>query len=242
MSGLLSVERKKEIAVVTLKRPEKRNALSIELRVELTEAFGALSEDDDIGCVILTGAGTAFCSGMDTAQFGGTRENKEKLVETSTSAFEAVGECSRPVLAAVNGPALAGGFALALLCDIRIASRSATFGYPELPRGVPPSYAAARATLPATVAQELCLTGRIVEAAEAQKLGIVREVTNGDVVARSRELAAHIVELPRDAVLETKRRTLLERKHLWGFLFDDERKVFRRALLGEEEPKDGAPA
>jgi enoyl-CoA hydratase len=241
MSVLISVERKKEIAVVTLERPEKRNALSIELRMQLAEAFGKLSEDDNIGCVILTGAGTAFCSGMDTAQFGGTREHKEKLVETSTAAFEAVGECSRPVLAAVNGPALAGGFALALLCDIRIASRSATFGYPELPRGVPPSYAAARATLQATIAQELCLTGRIVEAAEAHKLGIVREVTNGDVVERSRELAARIVELPRDAVLETKRRTLLERKHLWGFLFEDERKVFRRALLGEE-PEDGAGA
>jgi enoyl-CoA hydratase/carnithine racemase len=239
MSRLLSVERKKEIAVVTLGRPEKRNALSIELREELTEAFGKLSADDKIGCVILTGAGTAFCSGMDTTQFGGTRENREKLVETSASAFEAVGECSRPVIAAVNGPALAGGFALSLLCDLRIASKSATFGYPELPKGVPPSYAAARATLPATIAQELCLTGRVVEAAEAQKLGIVREVTNGDVVERSREVAAQIVELPRQAVLETKRRTLLERKHLWGFLFEDEQKVFRRALLGEE-PADGA--
>jgi enoyl-CoA hydratase len=239
MSDLLSVERKKAVAVVTLERPEKRNALSIELREELTEAFGKLSEDEDIGCVILTGAGSAFCSGMDTTQFGGTRENKERLVKSSTSAFEAVGDCSRPVIAAVNGPALAGGFALALLCDLRIASGSATFGYPELPKGMPPSYAAARATLPATIAQELCLTGRIVEAPEAQKLGIVREVTSGDVVERSRDLAARIVELPRQAVLETKRRTLLERKHLWGFLFEDEAKVFRRALLGEET-EDGA--
>jgi enoyl-CoA hydratase len=233
------VERKKKIATVTLERPEKRNALSIELREELTDAFAKLAEDEDVGCVILTGAGTAFCSGMDTTQFGGTRENKERLVKTSASAFAAVAECSRPVIAAVNGPALAGGFALALLCDLRIATTSATFGYPELPKGVPPSYAAARATLPATIAQELCLTGRIVEAAEAQKLGIVREVTDGDVVERSRELAAQIVKFPRQAVLETKRRTLLERKHLWGFLFEDEQKVFRRALLGEEA-EDGA--
>ena len=121
LPGLLSIERRGEVALVTLQRPEKRNALSIELRVEIGNAFGHLSEDEDVGCVVLTGAGTAFCSGMDTAQFGGTREHKEKLVETSTAAFEAVGECSRPVLAAVNGPALAGGFALALLCDIRIA-------------------------------------------------------------------------------------------------------------------------
>jgi enoyl-CoA hydratase/carnithine racemase len=169
---------------------------------------------------------------MDTGQFGGDLENRRRLVETSTAAFEAVGDCRRPVIAAVNGPALAGGFALALLCDLRIASDQATFGYPELPRGIPPSYAAARAVLPATVAQELCLTGRIVDAPEAQRLGIVREVANGDVVDRAVELAQRIAGLPRSAILETKRRTLLERSHLWGFLFEDEEETFRRALLG----------
>jgi enoyl-CoA hydratase/carnithine racemase len=234
---LLSIERHGEVALVTLQRPEKRNALSIQLRVELADAFGTLSEDDHIGCVVLTGAGTAFCSGMDTAQFGGDRANRERLVETSTVAFQAVGECRRPIVAAVNGPALAGGFALALLCDLRVASKTALFGYPELPRGIPPSYAAARAVLPATVAQELCLTGRIVKAPEAQKLGIVREVAQGDVVARALELAARVAELPRQAILETKRRTLLERRHLWGFLFDEEERVFRRALLGEAKPE-----
>jgi enoyl-CoA hydratase/carnithine racemase len=235
MSGLLSLERQGDVAVVTLQRPEKRNALSIELRMELADAFTRLSDDNEVGCVVLTGAGPAFCSGMDVTQFGGGREHKQRLVETSTLAFEAVGNCSRPVVAAVNGPALAGGFALALLCDLRVAGTAATFGYPELPRGIPPSYAAARATLPATVAQELCLTGRIVQAPEAQKLGIVREVVSANVVARSIELGQRIAALPRGAVLETKRRTLLERHHLWGFLFEDERKVFRRALLGEEE-------
>ena len=224
--------------MVTLRRPEKRNALSIELRTELSEAFGALSGDDSVGCVVLTGAGPAFCSGMDTDQFGGDREHREQLVKTSTLAFQAVGNCRRPVVAAVNGPALAGGFALALLCDLRVASQSASFGYPELPRGIPPSYAAARAVLPATVAQELCLTGRIVRATEAQRLGIVREVVAGDVVPRSLALAERVAGLPRKAILETKRRTLLERRHLWGFLFEEEEKVFRRALLGDAEPNE----
>jgi enoyl-CoA hydratase/carnithine racemase len=232
---LLSIERRDEVALVTLQRPEKRNALSIELRLELADAFSALSGDDGVGCVVLTGAGAAFCSGMDTAQFGGDRANRERLVETSTVAFQAVGDCRRPIVAAVNGPALAGGFALALLCDLRIAAPAATFGYPELPRGIPPSYAAARAVLPATVAQELCLTGRIVKAAEAQKLGIVREVAPSDVVGRAVELASRVAALPRKAILETKRRTLLERRHLWGFLFEEEERVFRRALLGEAE-------
>ncbi len=236
MAELLSIERLGEVALVTLQRPEKRNALSIELREELARAFGELSGDDSLGCVVLTGAGPAFCSGMDTTQFGGSLENRRRLVETSTLAFEAVGECARPVVAAVNGPALAGGFALALLCDLRIASPRATFGYPELPRGVPPSYAAARAVLPATVAQELCLTGRIVGAEEARRMGIVREVAEGDVVEAGVELARRVSALPRAAILETKRRTLLERKHLWGFLFEEERQVFRRALLGEGDP------
>ena len=238
MADLLSIERRGDVAVLTLRRPEKRNALSIELRVELADAFGALSEDDGIGCVVLTGAGTAFCSGMDTDQFGGDRAHRERLVETSTLAFQAVSDCKRPVVAAVNGPALAGGFALALLCDLRVASAQATFGYPELPRGIPPSYAAARAVLPATVAQELCLTGRVVSAAEALRMGIVREVSPGEALPRALDLAERVAALPRQAILETKRRTMLERKHLWGFLFDEEEKVFRRALLGEDEPAD----
>ena len=233
MPALLSIERRDEVALVTLRRPEKRNALSIDLRVEIADAFASLGEDDAIGCIVLTGAGVAFSSGMDTSQFGGDLENRTRLVETSTAAFEAVGNCARPVIAAVNGPALAGGFALALLCDLRIAGVGASFGYPELPRGIPPSYAAARAVLPATVAQDLCLTGRVINAAEAARLQVVREVAEGDVVARSLELAGRIASLPRTAVLETKRRTLLERRHLWGFLFADERQVFRRALLGE---------
>ncbi len=234
MSELLTIETEDEVAVVTLQRPEKRNALSIDLRVELTEAFEALGDDPAVGCVVLTGAGSAFCAGMDVTQFGGDRENRRRLVETSTSAFEAVGACKRPVVAAVNGPAIAGGFALSLLCDLRIARFSAMFGFPELPRGIPPSYASARAVLPATIAQDLCLTGRVVDANEAQRLGIVRQVVDGDVVGHAQELAAKVAGLPRDAVLETKRRTLLERDHLWGFLFEDERDVFRRALLGDE--------
>jgi enoyl-CoA hydratase len=231
--GLLSIEHSGDVAVVTLRRPEKRNALSIDLRVELADAFSHLSENEEVGCVVLTGAGAAFCSGMDTDQFGGSLENRTRLVETSTLAFEAVGDCKRPVIAAVNGPALAGGFALSLLCDLRVAHDSALFGYPELPRGIPPSYAAARAVLPATIAQELCLTGRVVRAREAQRMGIVREVVAGDVVTRATALATKIAGMPRRAILETKRRTLLERTHLWGFLFEEEYRVFRRALLGE---------
>jgi enoyl-CoA hydratase/carnithine racemase len=232
MAGLLSIERRNEVALVTLQRPEKRNALSIDLRIELSEAFGRLGEDDGVGCIVLTGAGSAFCAGMDVTQFGGDRDHKQRLVETSTAAFEAVGSCPRPVVAGVNGPALAGGFALALLCDVRIAAETASFGFPELPRGIPPSYASARAAMGPALAAEITLTGRVFDAAEALRLGVVNEVVPEDrAVERSLELATGIAAAPRQATLETKRRILLDRERDFGQLFAEEARLFRETLL-----------
>lgn len=240
MAGLLSLERQEDVAVVTLQRPEKRNALSIDLRIELAESFGALGEDEDVGAVVLTGAGPAFCSGMDVTQFGGDRAHKEKLVETSLSSFRAVGNCAKPVVAAVNGPALAGGFALALLCDLRIASEDASFGFPEPPRGIPPSYAAARAALPLSVAAELTLTGRLLDADGALRMGLVEAVHPADeLIPRALELAGRIASGPRGAIAETKRRILLDRERTVGHLFEEEERALREALLGDE-PDDAA--
>ena len=235
MAGLLSLERREDVAAVTLQRPEKRNALSIDLRVELTDAFGALSEDPDVGAVVLTGAGPAFCSGMDTSQFGGDREHKQQLVDTSISCFRAIGNCAKPVVAAVNGPALAGGFALALLCDLRLASESASFGFPELPRGIPPSYAAARAALPAPLAAELTLTGRLLDAEGALRTGIVGAVHPAEeLLPRAFELAGRIASGPRQAIAEIKRRILLDRNRTIGHLFEEEERLLREALLGDD--------
>jgi enoyl-CoA hydratase len=235
MAGLLSLERRDEVAVVTLQRPEKRNALSIDLRVELSETFGSLGDDPEVGSIVLTGAGPAFCSGMDVTQFGGDRENRERLVETSVACFRAVGNCPRPTVAAVNGPALAGGFALAMLCDLRVAAESASFGFPELPRGIPPSYAAVRATLPPGVAAELTLTGRILDSAGALRLGVVNAVhPDEEVLARAIELAGRIASAPREAIAETKRRILLDRERSFGELFAEEERALRAALLGDE--------
>jgi enoyl-CoA hydratase/carnithine racemase len=239
VEGLLSIERREAVALVTLQRPEKRNALSIDLRIEIAGSFSSLSDDQGVGCIVLTGAGSAFCSGMDTTQFGGDREHKQRLVETSTSAFEAVAWCRRPVIAAVNGPALAGGFALALLCDIRIAAASATLGFPELPRGIPPSYAAARAVLGPAAAAAITLSGQLLSAADALEIGVVNEVTSdGATVERALELAAQIAAVPRQATLETKRRILLDRDRTFRPLFAEEGRVFREAML--TDPDDAA--
>ena len=235
MAGLLSLERHDDVAVVTLQRPEKRNALSIDLRVELAESFGSLGADDEVGAIVLTGAPPAFCSGLDTTQFGGDLAHKERLVETSVACFSAVGRCPRPVIAAVNGPALAGGFALALLCDLRLASEDASLGFPERPRGIPPSYAAARAALPAAVAAELTLTGRTLDAFGALKLGVVGAVHTADeLMPRALELAGRIAAGPRTPLLETKRRILLDRERTFGHLFAAEEDALRTALLADD--------
>jgi enoyl-CoA hydratase/carnithine racemase len=232
MASDLIVERRGDVALVTLNRPQKRNALSIELRLEMAQAFEALAADDGVGCVLLTGAGTAFCSGMDTTQFGGDQENRRLLAESSFAAFGAVGSCPKPVVAAVNGPAIAGGFALSLLCDIRIAADTARMGFPELPAGIPPAYAAARSALAPGLARELCLTGRVLDAHEALDRGVVSALHSAEhLPAAGLELAESIAALPRTATLETKRRILIERETTWRPLFEREQQALREALL-----------
>jgi enoyl-CoA hydratase/carnithine racemase len=221
------------VLALTLNRPEKRNALSIELRREIAAALTDL-DTEAVGAVTIAGAPPAFCAGMDMTQFGGDAENRQALVESSLACMTAVGDCPVPVVAAVNGPALAGGFVLALAADIRIAEPTARFGFPELPRGIPPSFAWARAALPAALARELCLTGRLLDAPEAERLGVTsRTVGEAESAAAASELAAEIASRPRRAVLESRRRMLLERRTLYGFLFEDEERMFRKALGAE---------
>jgi enoyl-CoA hydratase/carnithine racemase len=143
-------------------------------------------------------------------------------------------------VAAVNGAALAGGFALALLCDLRLASETASFGFPELPRGIPPSYAAARAALPRPLAAELTLTGRLLDAEHALDMGIVGAVySEEELMPRAIELAGRIAAGPRGAIAETKRRIVLDRDRTIGHLFDEEERLLREALLGDS-PDDAA--
>jgi enoyl-CoA hydratase/carnithine racemase len=225
----LRLEHDGAVAVLTLDRPEKRNALSIEMRYELGELLGELASDASAHSLVVTGAGSAFCSGMDTSQFGGDFENRRRIVESSSRAFGGFGRFPKPVVAAVNGPAIAGGFALALLSDLRIASESARFGFGPLPPGVPPSYASARAALPAALARELALTGRILQSGEALELGVVSEVVSPEALMPRALEAARAAATPAGAL--TKRRILLEREQLFGRLFLDEEWVLRQALL-----------
>jgi enoyl-CoA hydratase/carnithine racemase len=226
-SDLVLVERAGSAALVTLNRPDKRNALSVELRVALAETLEALTADPGVAAIGLTGAGSAFCAGMDVTQFGGDRDHKHRLVETSVRAFDALAECPKPTVALVNGPAIAGGFALALLCDVRVAARGARFGFPELGRFIPPSYAAAALALTPAVAADLCLTGRTIDAGEALSLGVVSRIGEG------RDMLDQVASAPALATAEVKRRILLHRsgESARGLLAEEER-ALRAALLG----------
>jgi enoyl-CoA hydratase/carnithine racemase len=217
------------LAILTLDRPEKRNALSIELRHALADALEALADQDAVHCAVLTGAGSAFCAGMDVSQFGGARANREQLVESSGRCFAAVARFPKPLVAFVNGPAIAGGFALALLCDLRVAAPEALMGFPEIGRHIPPSYAAARAALPESLARELCLTGRLLDAGEAHRRGVVASVGDREsALAAAREVAA----APPSATREVKRRALLYAERTWLPLLEDELEQLRAAVLG----------
>ncbi len=217
-SELLRVDRRDAAALVTLNRAEKRNALSTELRILLADALEALAVDPTVSAVGLTGAGSAFCAGMDLTQFGGDAKHKRRLAETSIRAFAALARCPKPTIALINGPALAGGFALALLCDVRIAAPEARFGFPELGRSIPPSYAAAASALPPSVASDLCLSGRIIDAPEALSLGVVSRISDG------LQALEEIANAPASATAKIKQRIL---RHRAGASIDD--------LVGEEE-------
>ena len=229
----LHVERPGPLAVVTLDRPEKRNAMSIELRDELAAVLEAAGADEAVRCVVLTGAGTAFCAGMDVTQFGGDREHKQRLFDSSVACFDAVARFPKPLVAYLNGPAVAGGFALALLCDVRLAAPPAVFGFPEVGRHIPPSYAAARTALPEALARELCLTGRVLDAEEAQRRGVVSAIADA---AGAAALAQGIAGAPPHATREVKRRALLAGEATWMPLLADEMAQLGAALGVETHP------
>jgi enoyl-CoA hydratase/carnithine racemase len=232
MGELVLVVKADGIATVTLNRPEKRNALSLELRRELASTFEGLGTDADVAVVVVTGAGTAFCAGMDRTQFGGDDANRRELWETSAALFDTLSALPRPVIAAVNGPALGGGLALAAVCDVRFAAPGATFGHPEIRLGIPPSYAALLRALPDQVAREMAFTGRVVDAAEALALGIVRDVAD-DVLARALELAKEMAQHGAKVLEQTKRLMIDAGGGVAEKAWDAEMKLFRKALFGE---------
>jgi enoyl-CoA hydratase len=194
------------VATITLNRPEKKNALSIALRDEISDALAALADDPGLKCAIVTGAGDAFCAGFDLKEFERVREPGfgERLWASSDRYHRACLAFPLPMIAAVNGPAIAGGFDLAVMCDLRIASDRARFGHPEIAFG-DVVYGPLHDLAGAAVARDLCFTGRIIDAGEALALRLVSRVVAHDrLPEEAREAAAQIARAPREVLLRTK--------------------------------------
>lgn len=206
MPELLRVERPADgVALLTLDRPDRRNALSTALRDEISDALDELGADGSVRCVVVTGAGSVFCAGFDLGEFQEPDpEFRRALWASSDRYHRTVLELPVPAVAAVNGPAVAGGFDLAVMCDLRVAATTATFHHPEIAFG-DVVYAPLHDLVGGAVARDLCLTGRKIDAAEAHRVGLVSAVVEpGEVVAAALERAAAIATAPRDVLLRTK--------------------------------------
>jgi len=199
------------LAIVTLNRPDKRNAISYELINELLRALGEV-ETSPAQVLVLTGAGQAFCSGMDLDELRSIigRTPDENLADSRTMAllFRMLYEFPKVTIAAVNGPAIAGGGGMATLCDLTLASTEAKFGYTEVRIGFVPAIVSTflLRQVGEKHARDLLLTGRIIGAEEAFRIGLVNETVAPDkLLNRARELAASLLQNSPASLQATKR-------------------------------------
>jgi|HubBroStandDraft_2_1064218.scaffolds.fasta_scaffold113351_2 enoyl-CoA hydratase/carnithine racemase len=193
------------VAVITLNRPEKKNALSIALREEVVALLGRMAGDETLKALIIAGSGGSFSAGFDLREFAVTDPgHTERLWQSSDLFHHAVYRFPLPVIAAVDGIAYGGGFDLAILCDLRIATHRATFAHPESAFG-PVVYGPLHDLVGGAIARELVLTGREVDAREALRLHIVSELTDPrELAERTRNLARRISRAPREILVRNK--------------------------------------
>ena len=198
----LLVHREAGVAVLTIHRPQRLNALDAATLHELQHAFIQFQQDSDLRCVIVTGAGDkAFVAGADLREFGGdTPETARQRAANGQGVFDLIEQLGKPVIAAVNGFALGGGCELAMACTLRVASETATFGQPEINLGLIPGFAGTQRLarlIGKTSAMEMILTGRIITAQEALTCGLInRVVPAAALMEEARALAAVLASKP----------------------------------------------
>jgi enoyl-CoA hydratase/carnithine racemase len=198
------------VVTLTLDRPARKNALSIALRDAISDAVERLARDEDVKVLVVTGAGPVFSAGFDLGEFRalGDPAHAKRLWDSSDRFHRVLLECPIPTVAAVNGPALAGGFDLAVLCDLRVAASTARFAHVEVTFG-DVVYGPLRELVGGAVARELALTGREVDAAEALRIGLVSEVVEpAALAAAAAARAAAIARVPRPLLLRTKQKII----------------------------------
>ena len=181
-SPTLIIEKREGVAILTLNRPESMNALSVELRRALVDALESLRDDDEARVVILTGAGRAFCAGLDLKEMSQGGEGSRDITGRQDP-IAAMAAFPGPILGAINGHAITGGFELALACDLMIASTNALFADTHIRVGLMPRWGLSQ-RLPRLVgmghAKEISLSGNFVDAERAVRIGLVNRVVAPD--------------------------------------------------------------
>jgi enoyl-CoA hydratase len=239
------VETRGRVGLITLNRPKALNALNAALIADLGQALDAFEANDEIGAIVLTGSERAFAAGADIKEMAGKSYMDVYLADFITRGWERITTCRKPIVAAVAGHALGGGCEVAMMCDFIIAAENAKFGQPEISIGTIPG-AGGTQRLPRYVgkskAMEMCLTGRIMDAAEAERSGLVsRVVPVADLLPEALKAADKIASMSRplammvkDAVNRAYETTLAE-----GVRF--ERRLFH-ATFATEDQKEGMAA
>lgn len=242
---LVLIEIRGRVALVTLNRPKHLNALNDRLMSELAAAIDALEEDDDIGAIVITGSAKAFAAGGDITAMANASYMDVYKADFITRNWERVSRCRKPTIAAVSGFALGGGCELAMMCDIIVAADTASFALPEVRIGILPG-AGGTQRLPRWVgkakAMELCLTGRRMDAHEAERIGLISSVVEADrLLDEAVEMAATIAgySLPVTMMIKESVNRAFESSLSEGVLF--ERRIFHAAFALDDQ-KEGMSA
>ena len=233
------------VAIITLNRPDALNAFNATLMTELTQAVKSFEADDAIGCMVLTGSEKAFAAGADIKEMAGKSYMDAYLADFITNGWERVTTCRKPVVAAVAGYALGGGCELAMMCDFIIAADNAKFGQPETTIGtIPGAGGTQRLTrfVGKSKAMEMVLTGRMMDAEEAERAGLVSRVVPAESLMEEALQAAStisglsrpVVMMAKEAVDRAYETTLSE-----GVRF--ERRLFHSTFATEDQ-KEGMAA
>jgi enoyl-CoA hydratase/carnithine racemase len=231
------VERRAAVVIVTLDRPEKRNALSPEVLEELAAAVDELDRDEHVNCIVIAGSDEVFAAGADIKAM--SERTFQDVIERSTISFwQRIAACRTPLIAAVSGFALGGGCELALLCDMIVASESAEFGQPEITLGIIPGGGGTQRlarVIGKQRAMELVLTGRRIDAVEAQRFGFVNVVApRRRWLEQAIELAEVVAKRPPLAVKLAKQAVLAADEMPLAAGLAYERRMYELAMATED--------
>jgi enoyl-CoA hydratase len=233
-----------QAGLIRLNRPQALNALNAQLIGELNVALDAFEADPDIGAIVITGSEKAFAAGADIKEMA-EKTYAQAYSEDFLASWERVARCRKPVIAAVSGFALGGGCELAMMCDMIFASETAKFGQPEIKLGVIPGAGGTQRLtrfVGKAKAMDLCLTGRMMDAQEAERCGLVARIVPGDrLLAEAQEAALQIAcfSLPSVMICKESVNRAFETTLSEGVRF--ERRVFH-SLFATADQKEGMAA